>query len=109
MSTNFDELYDDAVRLYASGYDNDYIRSDFAEKNIDHETTEAVIKKIKTLRKAGKRRVGVKLMIGGLAAVLAGVAFTYFSFNSGSPVVYVLYGLIIAGFMTFAKGLVDMI
>ncbi len=106
MSTK-EELLDDAVKMIADGYDNVYIELQFAEQGIDKATVQEVLKQVKSLRKTDRRRQGVKLMIGGLATVAVGVMFTLISHNSDSPVGYVLYGLIIAGFMSFVKGLMD--
>ena len=103
-----EELYDEAMKMYASGYDNIYIELQFAEQDISKDRVNDVIKKIKQARKREQRGKGIKLMIGGTATVAVGVLFTLISFNSDSPVGYVLYGVIVLGFMSFAKGLVDM-
>lgn len=103
-----EELYDEAVKMYASGYDNVYIELQFAEQGVAKNAVKDIIKKIKQVRKREARAKGIKLMIGGAATVAVGVLFTFISFNSKSPVGYVLYGVIIIGVMSFAKGLVDM-
>lgn len=103
-----DELYDEAMKMYASGYDNVYIELQFAEQGVSKDSIKEVIKKIKQARKREQRSKGIKLMIGGAATVAVGILFTLISFNSESPIGYVLYGLIVLGFMSFAKGLVDM-
>lgn len=103
-----EELYDEAMKMYASGFDNVYIELQFAEQGVSIDNVKEVIKKIKQARKRELRSKGIKLMIGGTATVVVGILFTLISFNSESPVRYVLYGLIVLGFMSFAKGLVDM-
>jgi hypothetical protein len=110
MTTNHDadKLFDKALRMYASGHDNVYIELQFAELGIDKEITKQVIGKIKGVRKSKQRSRGFKLIIGGLATVSVAVIFTLFSFTSASPVTYVLYGLIVTGCMSFAKGLIDL-
>jgi hypothetical protein len=87
-------LYDEAMKMYASGYDNVYIELQFAEQGVTKDAVKDVIKRIKQARKREQRAKGVKLMIGGAATVVV--------------VGYVLYGVIVLGFMSFAKGLVDM-
>lgn len=96
------------MKMYASGYDNVYIELQFAEQGVSIDNVKEVIKKIKQARKREQRSKGIKLMIGGTATVAVGILFTLISFNSESPVGYVLYALIVLGFMSFAKGLVDM-
>ncbi len=108
-AAKLEELYDDAVRMLAEGHDNVYIEMQFAEQKIDNETINAVLTKVKNLRKAHKRSVGLKLIIGGLATVAVGFILSFISFNSQSPAYFILYGLITVGFMTFAKGVIDMI
>jgi hypothetical protein len=103
-----EELYDEAMKMYASGYDNVYIELQFAEQGATKDAIKDVVNRIKQARKREQRAKGVKLMIGGAATVAVGILFTLISFNSESPVGYVLYGVIVLGFMSFAKGLVDM-
>ena len=104
---NIEELYDEAMRMYASGFDNVYIELQFAEQGVDKSTVKEVITKIQRARKNERRGKGYKLMIGGAATVTVGILFTLISYKSDSPIGYVLYGLIVAGFMTFVKGLMD--
>ena len=104
-----DDLLQEAQKLWHSGYDNEYIHGQLSEQKADEDSIQKVLKEINTIRKSEKRRKGVKLIIGGLATIAVSFSFTLISFQEGSPVSYVLYGLITAGVMTFAKGVVDMI
>ena len=104
---NIEELYDDAIKMYASGHNNVYIELQFAEQGVDKATVKEVIDRIKKVRKNERRVKGYKIMIGGMATVAVGVIFTLISYKSESPIDYVLYGLIIMGIMSFVKGLLD--
>jgi len=104
-----DELLQEAQKLWHSGHDNEYIHGQLSELNADDDEVKRVLGEINSIRKSEQRRKGTKLVIGGLATVVIAVFFTWFSFSSDSPVVYVLYGMIVTGIMTFAKGVVDII
>lgn len=102
-----EELYDQAMKMYADDNTDTYIEFQFLDKGIEKDTIKEVINRIKKERKLERRSKGYKLMIGGIATIFVGVIFTIISYNSKSPIGYVLYGLIIAGFMSFVKGLMD--
>jgi hypothetical protein len=104
-----DDLLQDAQKLWHEGYDNEYIHGQLSEQGANEDSIQNVLKKVNVIRKSEKRRRGVKLMIGGLATIAVAFLFTLISFQDGSPIAYVLYGLMTAGVMTFAKGAVDMI
>lgn len=104
-----DDLLQEAQKLWHAGYDNEYIHGQLSEQGANDDSVKQVLKEINSIRRSEKRRGGGKLIIGGLATIAVGFAFTLISFQEGSPVVYVLYGLITVGVMSFAKGVVDMI
>jgi hypothetical protein len=106
--SNFDELFNEALKMHSSGHDDLYIELQFSEQGIDKTITKEVLKKIKSVRKGERKTNAVKFIIGGLATILVGVLFTLISYKSGSPVTYLLYGLITTGVMSVAKGIVDL-
>lgn len=106
---NIDALYDEAVRMMASGHDNTYIELQFLEEGIQKDTIDAIVKRINSVRKAEKRQKGRKLMFYGASFVAAGILFSLLSAHADSPVQFILYGLCVSGVLIFAKGVVDMI
>lgn len=103
-----ERLYDRAVNLWAEGHDNDYIRLQFLENGVEKATVDAVLKKLDGVRKADKRTKALKLIIGGVATIAVAFLFTFISFSDGSPVLYVLYGMMTLGVMVAAKGIIDL-
>lgn len=103
-----ERLYDRAVNMWSDGHDNDYIRLQFLENGVDKSIVDQVLKKLDGIRKADKRAKALKLIIGGAATIAIAFLFTLISFSDGSPVLYVLYGMMTLGVMVAAKGVIDM-
>lgn len=108
-SGNHESLKNEAMTMLASGYDNKYIELQFAEKGIDDATIDLIISDISKVRKASKRKRGITWVIYGTSAIVAAVVFSFISFNSGSPINFVLWGLGISGMLTAAKGIIDIV
>jgi hypothetical protein len=93
--------------LWAGGEDAVYIELQLIEKGVERDLIDQLIKELKKKDKSAKRSSALKFMIGGLSTAIIAVVISFFTFESGSPYGYIMYGLIAAGMMTFAKGAVD--
>ena|ERR1051325_752136 len=108
-SYKYEDLLKEAITMYASGNDNTYIELQFAERGIDDKTINAVISEIKKIRKAEKRKRGIKLTVIGISLLATALIVSIIlSYNTNSPYRYVvMWGLGLSGMMTTAKGIVD--
>jgi hypothetical protein len=105
----YESLLNEAKTMFASGHDNTYIDLQFAERGIDDDTIQKIIKEINSLKKHHKKRNGQKLIIYGLSFLAVAFIFTLLSYNPESPTKYVLWGLAISGVGTLIKGIADII
>jgi len=105
----YDDLLNEAKTLYASGHDDKYIEFQLAEKGVDDNTIDNIIKDLAILRRSEGKRRGWKLVIYGLSFLAIAFLFTLLSYESESPVRFVLWGLAISGVMTLIKGLASLI
>ena len=105
----YNELLNDAKKMYALGHDNRYIELQFAEIKIDDNTIEKIIAEIKSLIKANKKSTGLKYVIYGASFLAVAFIFTLMSYNEGSPIRFVMWGLAISGVTTLVKGIADII
>ncbi len=107
MKHNFEDCYEEAKVMFASGHDSKYIEFQLAEKGVFDEMIDEVIAEIKKLRKEVKKNVGMKQLIIGLSIIVVAIVITYVSTNSNSLVGYVLWGLAITGLLTMLKGVAN--
>jgi hypothetical protein len=104
-----DDLLDEAKTMYALGHDNKYIEFQFAEKGINDELIDKIIGEINSLRKSSKRNLGFKMLIYGASFIVVGFIFTLLSYHSESPMRFILWGLVVSGVLTMAKGMINII
>jgi hypothetical protein len=104
----YDSLLNEAKTMYALGHDNKYIEFQFADKGVDDNTIDNIIKDINSVRRHNKKSRGRKLVIYGLSFLGVAFLFTLISYNAESPTRFVLWGLAISGVTTLIKGLADM-
>ncbi|HEY0029738.1 MAG TPA: hypothetical protein VGC65_03180 [Bacteroidia bacterium] len=109
MKDKFDDCFEEAKVMLASGQDNKYIEFQLAEKGVPDEMINEVILEIKKLRKGVRKSVGSKQVIYGLSFLGVAFLFTLISTDSASPVIYVLWGLAITGLLIFMKGIANII
>ena len=110
METNISgNAYEQAKAMYAQGKDNKYIELQLAEERIADDVIEGIIQKINALRKSERRASGRKLLFYGVSFLVLGIIATVISFNSDSPVRFVLWGILLTGVALTAKGLANII
>ena len=107
MKHKFEDCYEEAKVMFSQGHDSKYIEFQMAEKGVPDEMIDEVIIAIKQLRKDVKKSLGVKQAIYGASFIAASFLFSFISFNSNSPIAYVLWGLAIAGVLTFVRGMAN--
>ncbi len=106
-SDSYDNLLNEAKIMYVSGHDNKYIEFQFADQGIDDSTIDKIVNDINILRKANKKSRGLKLIIYGASFIAVAFIITIFSFNSKSPIGFVMWGLAVSGVLTIVKGSAD--
>ncbi len=104
-TNNFEELKEQAIKYWRSGFDEVYIVNQFAEKGVDNNTIDRVIYDVKKVKKAEMRGSGVKLFIYGLSFIIVGLGLTWWSTNWDFEYIFILWGLPVFGVMTAIKGL----
>ncbi len=109
LISNYESLLNEAKTMYALGHDNKYIEFQFADKGVEYQIIDAIISDIKVLRKSVKRRQGFKLLVYGASFIVVAFVFTLISYNSESPVRFVLWGLAVGGVVAMIKGIADII
>lgn len=105
LNPNYNKALDQAISMYAFGHDNKYITLQLAEEGIDDAIIDGVIKEISRIRKAQKRKNGIKLLIYGGSFIIAAIGFSFISTKEGSPILYILWGLAISGVIVMVKGI----
>ena len=103
-SDEYSEVYDKAVKYFAGGADEKYIKFQLAEQGVRDELADAVLKDIGELSAGVKKRYGIRLMVLGTSFIAAGLLITFLT-SSDSPVKAVLWGMPILGVVITVKGL----
>lgn len=98
-----------ARRMYEPGIDLDTVRFHLYEKEFSKEQVDPVIEVLRRWNKEEKRKKGLKKIIYGASFLAAGLLASLLSFREGSPVIYVLFGLMTAGVMIAVKGLFEVL
>jgi len=108
-SEKYNSLLDEAKTMYAMGHDNKYISLQFADKGVDDPTIDKLLLEITNLRKEAKKQSGTRLLIYGGSMIGVAIIFSFISYNSESPIRFVLWGLTISGVLTLIKGLTNLL
>jgi hypothetical protein len=106
---HYDDLLNDSLNEYAFGGDDRYIANLLLDRGVDEETINRILREVKKQRNTDKRRAGLKWMIGGASLILVGILFTWISSSKDSPVLFILYGAVFAGAISFMKGLIKFV
>lgn len=102
---NFNTLFEKAKGFYAAGYDDIYIANQFAEQNVNDDVIDAVLKKIKEIRKTETKTIGKKQILYGISFILFGLGITWLTYNLDIGVAYIMWGLPIVGVFYTIKGI----
>lgn len=109
QSDMFDDLYQEAMRYYAQGLDDDYIYFQLADKGVEAEKIDEVLVAIKKFRKKGKRSDGFRNLLIGLSTIAIGFGLMWYINNAtNSPYAALAWGIPVMGLMIMAKGLVQL-
>jgi hypothetical protein len=101
-----DGLFHEVYQLYAGGHTSDEILSRLIKREVSMDVAEAVMSKVKTMRWARRRRIGLRLIIGGGSCLVSAFLITYILHQFNIPTDLALYGLTTVGVGLLFTGMI---
>lgn len=101
-----DGLFHEVYQLYAGGHTSEEILARLTKRDVPLDIAKAVMTKVKSLRWARRRRIGLRLAIAGGACLISAFLITYILHQFNIPTDLALYGLTTAGVGLLFTGMI---
>jgi hypothetical protein len=101
-----DGLFHEVYQLYAGGHTNDEILARLMKRGVDGDIAASVMARVKDLRWAKRRRIGLRLCIAGGITLVSAFLVTYILHQFNNNTDLALYGLTSAGVALLFVGMI---
>ena len=103
------QLAREAHSLYRRGFNDEEVTLELQQKGAPRSLLQEIISQVKEIRTNQRRKTGFFCCGTGIVLLVLGCMLTFFLYNNGGDIRYVMYGLTTIGVGFTLKGMVDLL